>query len=93
MGERRLSRVAALIIYPGVQLLEAVNSQTVWWTLDVATGRGNAAITAARRGCRVISIPHYFDFRLRLVRRSDGQIPAALAADFMLVYLPAMKSR
>jgi ubiquinone/menaquinone biosynthesis C-methylase UbiE len=52
------SRVAALIVYPAEQLLEAVNPQAGWRTLDVATGSGNAALAAARRLCRATGVDY-----------------------------------
>jgi ubiquinone/menaquinone biosynthesis C-methylase UbiE len=65
------SRVAALIVYPAEQLLEAVNPQAGWRTLDVATGSGNAAIAAARRRCRAVGA----DYVPALIER--GRIRAA----------------
>jgi ubiquinone/menaquinone biosynthesis C-methylase UbiE len=48
------SVVAARIVYQAEMLCEAVNLQADWRVLDVATGSGNAAIAAARRGCTVV---------------------------------------
>jgi len=48
------SVVASRIVLQAEQLCEAVDLQAGWRVLDVATGSGNAAIAAARRGCRVI---------------------------------------
>ena len=48
------SVVAARIVLQAELLCEAVNLQADWRVLDVATGSGNAAIAAARRGCRVV---------------------------------------
>lgn len=45
------SVVAARIYYNAEMLCEAADVQAGWRTLDVATGSGNAAIAAARRGC------------------------------------------
>jgi ubiquinone/menaquinone biosynthesis C-methylase UbiE len=48
------SVVAARIVLQAEQLCEAINLQAGWRVLDVATGSGNAAIAAARRGCKVV---------------------------------------
>jgi SAM-dependent methyltransferase len=48
------SVVAARIVLSAEMLCEAVNLQAGWRVLDVATGSGNAAIAAARRGCQVV---------------------------------------
>src|SRR5262245_54555571 len=74
------SRVASLIVYPAEQLLEAVNPQAGWRVLDVATGSGNAAIAAARRGCRAAGV----DYVPSLLER--GRVRAAaeqLTVDFV----------
>jgi ubiquinone/menaquinone biosynthesis C-methylase UbiE len=52
------SVVAARIVLQAEQLCEAVNLQADWRVLDVATGSGNAAIAAARRGCRVVGVDY-----------------------------------
>src|SRR5262245_36158632 len=48
------SVVAARIVLQAELLCEAVNLQAGWRVLDVATGSGNAALAAARRGCTVV---------------------------------------
>src|SRR5262245_34979035 len=48
------SVVAARIVISAELLCEAANLQAGWSVLDVATGSGNAAIAAARRGCRAV---------------------------------------
>jgi SAM-dependent methyltransferase len=48
------SVVAARIVLQAELLCEAVDLQANWRVLDVATGSGNAAIAAARRGCTVV---------------------------------------
>lgn len=48
------SVVAARIVLQAELLCEAVNPQAGWRVLDVATGSGNAAIAAARRGCKAV---------------------------------------
>src|SRR5947209_2425199 len=48
------SVVASRIVYQAEQLCETADLQAGWRVLDVATGSGNAAIAAARRGCEVV---------------------------------------
>lgn len=45
------SVVASRIVYQAEQLCETADLQAGWRVLDVATGSGNAALAAARRGC------------------------------------------
>lgn len=52
------SVVAARIVLQAELLCEAVNLQADWDVLDVATGSGNAAIAAARRGCNVVGVDY-----------------------------------
>ena len=48
------SVVASRIVYQAEQLCETADLQAGWRVLDVATGSGNAALAAARRGCQVV---------------------------------------
>jgi len=50
------SVVASRIVYQAEQLCETADLQSGWRVLDVATGSGNAAIAAARRGCEAVGI-------------------------------------
>jgi len=52
------SVVAARIVLQAELLCEAANLQADWRVLDVATGSGNAAIAAARRGCQVVGVDY-----------------------------------
>jgi SAM-dependent methyltransferase len=52
------SVVAARILYQAEQLCETAELQAGWRVLDVATGSGNAALGAARRGCEVVGVDY-----------------------------------
>src|SRR5580765_397385 len=74
------SVVAARIVYQAEQLCETADLQAGWRVLDVATGSGNAALAAARRGCDAVGI----DYVPALLER--GRIRAAaehLSVDFL----------
>jgi SAM-dependent methyltransferase len=74
------SVVAARIVYQAEQLCETADLQAGWRVLDVATGSGNAALAAARRGCQAVGI----DYVPALLER--GRIRAAaehLSVEFL----------
>jgi len=74
------SVVAARIVYQAEQLCETADLQAGWRVLDVATGSGNAALAAARRGCEAVGI----DYVPALLER--GRIRAAaehLSVEFL----------
>src|SRR5215510_7779489 len=50
--------VAARIVFQAEHLCETADLQAGWRVLDVATGSGNAAIAAARRGCEAVGIDY-----------------------------------
>ncbi|HWB13056.1 MAG TPA: methyltransferase domain-containing protein [Pirellulales bacterium] len=52
------SVVAACIVYQAEQLCETADVQAGWRVLDVATGSGNAALAAARRGCEAVGVDY-----------------------------------
>src|SRR5262245_32944091 len=52
------SVVAARIVFQAEHLCETAELQAGWRVLDVATGSGNAALAAARRGCSVIGVDY-----------------------------------
>src|SRR5262245_3450995 len=66
------SVVAARIVLQAELLCEAVNLQAGWRVLDVATGSGNAALAAARRGCTVVGT----DYVPALLERGRGRAEA-----------------
>ena len=72
--------VAARILYQAEQLCETADLQAGWRVLDVATGSGNAALAAARRGCEAVGV----DYVPALLKR--GRIRAAaehLSVEFL----------
>jgi ubiquinone/menaquinone biosynthesis C-methylase UbiE len=74
------SVVAARIVYQAERLCETADLQAGWRVLDVATGSGNAALAAARRGCEVVGV----DYVPALLER--GRIRAAaehLSVEFL----------
>ncbi len=50
--------VAARIVFQAEHLCETADLQAGWRVLDVATGSGNAALAAARRGCEAVGIDY-----------------------------------
>lgn len=52
------SVVAARIVYQAEQLCETADLQAGWRVLDVATGSGNAALAATRRGCEAVGVDY-----------------------------------
>src|SRR5215831_11429614 len=72
--------VAARIVYQAEHLCETADLQAGWRVLDVATGSGNAALAAARRGCEAVGV----DYVPTLLAR--GRIRAAaehLSVEFL----------
>src|SRR5262249_19023785 len=52
------SVVASRIVFQAEHLCETADLQAGWRVLDVATGSGNAAIAAARRGCEAVGVDY-----------------------------------
>src|SRR4051794_34348447 len=50
--------VATRIVFQAEHLCETADIQAGWKVLDVATGSGNAAIAAARRGCEAVGVDY-----------------------------------
>jgi SAM-dependent methyltransferase len=74
------SVVAARIVYQAEQLCETADLQAGWRVLDVATGSGNAALAAARRGCEAVGI----DYVPALLERGRIRAEAEhLSVDFL----------
>src|SRR5580765_6566984 len=74
------SVVAARIVFQAEHLCEAADLQAGWQVLDVATGSGNAALAAARRGCEAVGV----DYVPALLERGRIRAEAEhLAVDFV----------
>src|SRR5882724_3269390 len=67
------SVVAARIALAAENLCEAADLQAGWKTLDVATGSGNAAIAAARRGCIAVGADYVPALLERGRRRAEAE--------------------
>ena len=65
--------VAALIQPVAEDVCEAVDLRADWRVLDVATGSGNAALAAARRGCDVVGIDYVPALLARGRRRAEAE--------------------
>src|SRR4051794_36564466 len=66
------SVVASRIVYQAELLCETADVQAGWRVLDVATGSGNAALAAARRGCDAVGV----DYVPALLERGRVRAPA-----------------
>lgn len=67
------SVVASRIVYQAEHLCETADVQAGWRVLDVATGSGNAAIAAARRGCDVVGVDYVPALLARGRRRAEAE--------------------
>src|SRR6188472_29610 len=54
-------------------LIEALDVHSTERVLDVATGSGNAALAAARRGCEVVGVDYVPALLERARRRADAE--------------------
>ena len=67
--------VAARIVFQAEHLCETADLQAGWRVLDVATGSGNAALAAARRGCKAVGVDYVPALLERGRVRADGRAP------------------
>jgi SAM-dependent methyltransferase len=74
------SVVAARVVFQAEHLCETADLQAGWRVLDVATGSGNAALAAARRGCDVVGIDYVPALLERGRIRADAE---HLSAEFV----------
>jgi ubiquinone/menaquinone biosynthesis C-methylase UbiE len=65
--------VATRIVFVAEQLCEAADLQAGWHVLDIATGTGNAAIAAARRGCTVTGVDFVPELLARGRERAEAE--------------------
>jgi ubiquinone/menaquinone biosynthesis C-methylase UbiE len=65
--------VAARIVLVAEQLCDTADLHAGWRVLDVATGSGNAAIAAARLGCRAVGIDYVPSLLERGRLRADAE--------------------
>jgi ubiquinone/menaquinone biosynthesis C-methylase UbiE len=65
--------IGTQILLTSERLLEALDVHSTERVLDVATGSGNAALAAARRGCSVIGVDYVPALLERAERRRDAE--------------------
>lgn len=65
--------VASRIVLVAEHLCDTADLRAGWQVLDVATGSGNAAIAAARLGCRVVGVDYVPALLDRGRRRADAE--------------------
>jgi SAM-dependent methyltransferase len=73
-GSGNYAKVATKVVWPAEQLCESAGLQAGWSVLDVATGSGNAALGAARRGCRVTGVDYTPALLERARARADAEM-------------------
>src|SRR5262245_43935959 len=71
--------IGTQILITAEQLLESLDIRSTERVLDVATGSGNAALAAARRGCEVIGIDYVPTL---LDRARERAVSEGVAAQF-----------
>ncbi len=72
--------IATQILIVSELLIEALDLHSTERVLDVATGSGNAALAAARRGTEVVGVDYVPSLLERARRRADAE---GVAADFV----------
>jgi ubiquinone/menaquinone biosynthesis C-methylase UbiE len=65
--------VAALIVLTAEHLCDTADLHAGWRVLDVATGSGNAAIAAARLGCKAVGVDYVPALLERGRRRAEAE--------------------
>lgn len=65
--------VAALIQPVAEDVVEVLDPKADWRVLDVATGSGNAALAAARRGCDVVGVDYVPALLARGRKRAEAE--------------------
>jgi SAM-dependent methyltransferase len=73
-GSGNYAKVASKVVWPAEVLCESAGLQAGWEVLDVATGSGNAALGAARRGCRVTGVDYTPGLLERARMRADAEM-------------------
>lgn len=73
-------RIGTQIVMVAEQLIESLDVRSTERVLDVATGSGNAALAAARRGCDVVGMDYAPGLLDRARRRAEAE---ALDATFL----------
>ena len=73
-------RIGTQIVMVAEQLIESLDVRSTERVLDVATGSGNAALAAARRGCDVVGMDYTPALLDRARRRAEAE---ALDATFL----------
>src|SRR6516165_11885129 len=68
------SVVASRIVHQAEQLCETADLQAGWRVLDVATGSGNAALAAARRGCEAVGVDYVPALLARGRKRAEAEL-------------------
>jgi ubiquinone/menaquinone biosynthesis C-methylase UbiE len=66
--------IAARLVWPAEKLCEAADLQAGWRVLDVATGSGNAALAAARRGCTAVGVDYVPALLERGRKRAEAEL-------------------
>ena len=72
--------IGTQILLVSEMLIEALDVHSTESVLDVATGSGNAAMAAARRGCTVVGIDYVPSLLDRARRRTEAE---GLSADYI----------